>query len=254
MLCEEYEIFYAYVSSAEQESIKQFQDRNQKIEQPPINISPSPTQQMTTTNIVPNKILTIDNFLSEDEINLIQSTAKPEMLTPMIYRPTLESEERFIGGECIRMYNIPLSKVFWSRLQQLPNFAEHFAIPGYIPVGINPYIRYHTQGDGHNLHPHIDTDLAHQFNNKYRTMRAFTLYLTDNQTGALRFIDNNILDTTTHKYMDINYKGVSTTKEFLPQRGRIIIFDTSLLHCVTNIVGETRKVLVGEIVYKKLDV
>jgi hypothetical protein len=253
MLSEESEAFYAYVLAAEQESLKQFQDRNQKIEQPPINISPNPTHQLSPTNIVPNKILALDNFLSEDEINLIQSVAKPELLTPMIYRPNLQSTERFIGGECIRMYNIALSKLFWTRLQQVPDLAAHFAISGYTPVGINPFIRYHTQGDGHNLHPHIDTDLAHQFNNKYRTMRAYTLYLTDNQTGAIRFIDNNILDDTTHKYMDINYAGISTTKEFLPQKGRMLIFDTSLLHCVTNIIGETRKVLVGEIVYKKID-
>jgi hypothetical protein len=255
MLSEDSEAFYAYVLANEQASIKQFQDRNQKIEQPPINISPSPTQQITTANIDPNKILTLDNFLSEDENNIIQSTAKPEMLTPMIYRPTLQSEERFIGGECIRMYNIPLSKLFWQRIQQVPDITTHFDISGYTPVGINPYIRYHTQSNGHNLHPHIDTDLAHQFNNKYRTMRAYTLNLTTNKSGALRFIDSNILDTTTHKYMDINYKGNSTTKDFMPQKGRMIIFDTSLLHCVTNIVDETnsRKVLVGEIVYKKLD-
>jgi hypothetical protein len=255
MLSEDSEAFYAYVLAAEQESLKQFQNRNQKIEQPPINISPIPAQQITTTNIVPNKILALNNFLSDDEINLIQSTAKPEMLTPMIYRPSLQNDQTFVGGECIRMYNIALSKIFWQRLQQVPDLAAHFTIPGYTPVGINPFIRYHTQSNGHNLHPHFDTDLAHQFNNKYRTMRAYTLYLTTNKSGAIRFIDSNILDNTTHKYMDINYKGTSTTKDFPPQKGRMLIFDTSLLHCVTNIVDETnsRKVLVGEIVYKKVD-
>ena len=126
-------------------------------------------------------------------------------------------------------------------------------IEGYTPVGVNPFIRFHEQKDGNNLQPHYDTDLAYQFNNKYRTIRAFTIYLTDNQSGAIRFIENNILDDESNLYMNLDYIGSSKTTQVFPSMGKILIFDSRLLHCVTNIIGEVRKTLVSEIVYIKND-
>jgi hypothetical protein len=193
------------------------------------------------------KILEVDNFLRSEEVTLFLERIQQQPWSKMVYKPTLTSTTKEDGGYCVRWYDIDLSKRLWDRVKANLIISKE----GFTAVGMNPFMRVHTQGDGNFLKPHVDTDLAYQFSNKYTTQKSILIYFTDNTSGALSFIDTTTIDEETDKYLDKDYVGPYGRLNIFPSKGKLLVFNSELLHCVTQIIGETRISLVGEIVYSK---
>ena len=193
------------------------------------------------------KILEVDDFLSSNEVSLFTERIQSQPWSKMLYKPTLTSTTKEDGGYCVRWYDIDLSKRLWDRVKANLIISKE----GFTAVGINPYMRVHTQGDGNCLKPHVDTDLAYQFSNKYTTQKSFLIYFTDNTSGALSFIDTTTIDEETDKYLDKDYVGTYGRLNIFPSKGKFMVFDSDLVHCVTQIIDETRIILTSEIVYRK---
>lgn len=170
-----------------------------------------------------------------------------------------------IGNFRLSNYNEGLAAVLWKRLQPLLDAqrvcnawtpTDHDGHELWKPVGINPlmrFIRYEEQGQ---LVAHYDGTYAKT--DTQRTLMSLVIYLTSNDSGATRFL-NDPQAGKTMKEMDFSdWDRVGTDDEVLfankPKAGSALLFDHRILHDGQSIAeGEGEKIIIRtDVVFEKV--
>lgn len=122
--------------------------------------------------------------------------------------------------------------------------------------GISPLFRYMTYSSGGQHCPHYDAGFIYK-DPGYRTLKSFVLYLTNNNTGFTRFIDDGqtcpawLRNHQDWPEMPSENQIIQTIK---PWRGRMLIFDHRMCHDVSEYFpekNETNRIIIrGDIIYK----
>jgi hypothetical protein len=196
-------------------------------------------------------VIEIFNFLNSDEIELFKYEIDKKEWTPIVYY-----YKNFIidktGGSLIHSYNIPLVYQIWERLLSIENLYNNLIISNnegtFIPVGINPFCRIHKYKNNDFILPHFDP--IYKVDN-YTSMKGALLYFTDNIYSPLSFLDcKELMDINeSYKYIENNNK-CNLLLDIFPEKGKLVIFDSNLMHCIKKVINEDRIILFVEIMYK----
>lgn len=123
-------------------------------------------------------------------------------------------------------------------------------------TGVSPMLRFMKYEKGGLHFPHYDAGFIYP-NSDYRTLKSFVLYLTTNNSGATRIINDEqmgkIWERDHSDWHREPYKD-EIHLEFLPVKGDMLIFDHRICHDVSHFedpIG-TRIVIRGDLIYKKI--
>jgi NAD+ synthetase len=220
----------------------------------------------TVHDIGVSKIITIDNFFSNDFIETLYSE---------ITNNSLESINE-MGGKInvdasylnkskrINVYDTKLSKLIWHKVKShLPSIEEmneysYCDNQGHIywkPIGINPYVKLNQYNECGLLVAHYDG--AHEYNEKHKNIKTLIIYL-ENNDAATRIIDDHQskIENTSRVFIDGTKDDVISLEDILfnqpSQKNRVMIFDNKLLHDSTLLKSGRKTILLTEVVYEKL--
>lgn len=150
--------------------------------------------------------------------------------------------------------SLPAQLVFneRSRVDWQSDNPENFNV--WNLIGVAPYFRYLQYNSGSEHLPHYDTTHKLKEDPLVRTLYSGIIYLTDNQTGATAFID----DEQHHlKYQDRDHSDwdrQATHDQIyewsIPKRGNIVVFPHGVCHSVMpNYSGTSRQIIRFDIYY-----
>lgn len=123
------------------------------------------------------------------------------------------------------------------------------------PVGITPLVRFVTLKKGEGRNAHYDSGFIYD-NPNYRTLMSGILYLSNNLSGATRFIrDKQVkLGVCDRKHDDHlkKTKDIDVRYIFYPDKGSIILYDHRLLHDIQTLEKDhgDRTLIRFDIVYQ----
>jgi hypothetical protein len=124
-------------------------------------------------------------------------------------------------------------------------------------VGLSPMLRFMKYEPGGKHYAHYDAGFLYP-GGTYRTLKSFVLYLTTNDTGATRFIndgqENIPVHLRNHNDWDKDTNVEDVYFKTLPKRGNMLIFDHKLCHDVEPFLGnELERIIIrGDILFEKI--
>lgn len=128
--------------------------------------------------------------------------------------------------------------------------------PIWVPVQVSPLFRFMKYESGGEHYAHYDAGFIYE-DGIHRTLKSIVIYLTTNQSGATRFIRDNLenLDVWERNHSDWDRRALKeeVLSSFLPQEGSILIFDHRICHDVDVYLGEKnlpRIIIRGDIIYR----
>lgn len=122
--------------------------------------------------------------------------------------------------------------------------------------GVSPMLRYMKYSNQGQHFCHYDAGFQYPDDN-YRTLKSFVLYLSTNNSGATRFIQDNQYNIPVwdrkHEDWDRPAKDNEVLIESLPVKGSLLIFNHRLAHDVSVFSpedeNETRIIIRGDLIY-----
>lgn len=124
-------------------------------------------------------------------------------------------------------------------------------------VGLSPMLRFMKYEKFGKHYAHYDAGFLYP-GGKYRTLKSFVLYLTTNDSGATRFIDDGQEEIPVHlrNHNDWN-KDTKDEEVFfktLPVRGDMLIFDHKVCHDVEPFLGNEKERIIirGDVLFEKV--
>lgn len=126
--------------------------------------------------------------------------------------------------------------------------------------GISPMFRFMTYKSGGEHVPHYDASYIYNFDNSYRTLYSFVLYLTTNKTGSTRFIKDNQEYIQTKNRDHSDWERLAIPQEVLyeefPVNGKMLIFPHRMCHDVSKFLpentNEIRQIIRGDLIFKEI--
>lgn len=125
--------------------------------------------------------------------------------------------------------------------------------------GFSPMLRYMIYKSGGQHYAHYDAGFMYK-DTPYRTLKSFVLYLSTNNTGATRFIEDNQrhLKTFERNHNDWSREVIrgedKILYESLPVKGDLLIFDHRICHDVAEFLPDDehdkRIIIRGDLIYK----
>lgn len=124
-------------------------------------------------------------------------------------------------------------------------------------VGVNSYMRHMRYAEGSLLHAHRDGNYS--YSPDVKNLMSVIVYLTDNESGATRFLiendDAELVGGTSAIAND--WKNEATENDvqlkIKPKRGQVLVFDTQLLHDSERVAaGHEKVVLLTELTYQRI--
>ena len=129
------------------------------------------------------------------------------------------------------------------------------------PIGISPMLRFMQYDNESEHYAHYDAGFIYP-NKIHRTLKSFVLYLTTNEIGATRFIEDNqehipVWDRN-HDDWDRRVNSNEILLESFPVKGKILIFNHRLCHDVEQYFptteNECRIIIRGDVIYEEITV
>lgn len=214
------------------------------------------------------QIKTIDHLITEQEAEMFfEVFSTSSKMTANVHGRLNKMNTEHMGSDRVSWYNIQLADMIFQRLngiiEQLVVSDTH-TIPGedgaiYRAVGVNPLMRFISYNNGGMLVPHYDYPFIKDEN--VLSLYTLVIYLTDNETGATRFIHEigaergkNLDDFTYEQACDFNQ--FSTPENFIlknkPKRLTAALFPHYMLHDCENVIGEHKLIIRTDIMYEKV--
>lgn len=128
----------------------------------------------------------------------------------------------------------------------------------WLPVGCSPMMRFMKYESGGEHYAHYDAGFFYP-DGEHRTLMSYVIYLTSNDSGATRFIQDNqgcslIESQRDHSDWTRRTEENEVITKVLPKEGSILFFDHRLCHDVEQYLGPGPRIIVrGDIIYKKID-
>jgi len=187
--------------------------------------------------------------VTDDNIGSNRITAFAPTLSELIYK----NIEFFFKGN-IKTCNQFTSTDWW---QPFSTYTPE--ILNYIPVTCSPLLRFMKYVSGGKHYPHYDAGYIYEQNKSYRTLKSFVLYLTTNDSGATRFLEDNqknlpVWDRDHKDWIRESYPEEILHK-ILPVKGDMLVFDHRICHDVEEFLGnESKRIIIrGDIIYKQFN-
>lgn len=124
------------------------------------------------------------------------------------------------------------------------------------PAGLSPLMRFMRYELGGQHYAHYDAGYIYD-DGAHRTLMSYVVYLTDNNSGATRFIKDGqeSIPVWDRKHDDWDVEATDEDVKFsvLPEKGSILFFDHRMCHDVAKYESSTqdpRIIIRGDVIYK----
>ncbi len=227
----------------------------------------------TKTNIVKINILDetafiLKNVLSKKEIHdLITEMNTVSNLESVSVQGNKNDIDYGIGSKRATCWSEKLADDIWYKIKAFiekrvfnsyssTDWWQHGFNPKWKPIGISPLLRFMKYENEGQHFSHYDAGYIYE-NTNHRTLQSFVLYLTDNNTGATRFIDDkqsNIpIDKRNHKDWVRPVEDSEIIHSVLPIAGNMLIFDHRICHDVSQYIGTDPRIIIrGDIIFESI--
>lgn len=207
----------------------------------------------------------IDNIFSKEELKILKSTMENISWIPVGIDGILKNYKNGdkIGSYRASCFEEKLAQNLWLKIKNYfptiremkkdspTNWDNHKL---WKPTGINPLFRFIKYGNNCNLVPHYDDSFIYNENKK--TLSTFVIYLTENNTGHTRFLNDpqEKLPLTERNYEDQFFKPKNEDIKLIskPITNTGIIFDHRILHDCEPVINETKIIIRTDIIYEKV--
>ena len=212
----------------------------------------------------------VDDFLSDmDCANIIKFMNQAPNMSPVSVQGNQDHLDNRIGSVRTTMWNMSFAEQLWKlflknkldhkRLfgpESLTDWWQHGEKDCWETVAISPMIRYMKYQKGGQHYAHYDAAYIYPDTN-YRSLMSIVLYLTDNETGATRFIDDGQtghVKYRNHEDWIREAKDEEVIAKIKPRRGKLLIFDHRMCHDVEQYDGAEgdRIIIRGDLIFKKI--
>lgn len=170
-----------------------------------------------------------------------------------------------IGNYRLSNWNPGLAKRLWERLRGF--YADRMLCdefsptdwdghPVWRPVGVSPLFRYIRYAEGGKLVAHYDETFVQDSNT--RTLKSLVIYLTTNDNGATRFINDDQVGRAMSTFNFADWDRAGTDLEVAvrvpPQEGSALIFPHRILHDSEPLAaGDPEKIIIRtDIMFEKI--
>lgn len=168
-----------------------------------------------------------------------------------------------VGNYRLSNWNPKLADVIWSNIKNLfPStflFDEMSPVdydnhPEWKPVGINPLMRFIQYRDGGELVTHYDAPFIQD--EKTRSLMTLVIYLSDNETGATRFIKDPQIDKPQREYDYSDWTSPARDDQVIiaikPRKCGALMFGHRILHDSQPVINETKTIIRTDIMFRKV--
>jgi len=225
-----------------------------------------------TEEVLPN-VYRVDNFMDARScaawIGMMdKSPVEPEGVSIQgMMNPVPEN----VGSHRITMFNRSLAKEL-ERLFKHVDFKKERVMSDFDSTdfwqgdknrrnwkftGVSPMLRTMVYLSGGQHFTHYDAGFEYE-NDNYRTLMSFVLYLTTNESGATRIIDDKQGHLPVWERDHSDWTREAREDEVLfesyPKAGSLLIFDHRIAHCVQKFEpkenGERRQIVRGDLIFE----
>lgn len=217
------------------------------------------------------EILSIDDLLSQNSCDNLIKLFRESNIFEHVSVNGLKTENLGKGSHRATGYSeelaTQLSELIIPYLSDLhcddftsTDFWQFSVSNDWKPIGISPMLRF-MQYDNESEHfAHYDAGFIYP-NTIHRTLKSFVLYLTTNEIGATRFIDDDQEDIAVwdrnHDDWNRRVNDNEILLESFPVKGKILIFNHRLCHDVEQYFptteNECRIIIRGDVIYEAKD-
>ncbi|EMY76742.1 2OG-Fe(II) oxygenase family protein [Leptospira weilii serovar Ranarum str. ICFT] len=210
-----------------------------------------------------------NHFLSPDTCDSLRNLFSESKISAPVSINGLLDQDYGIGSQRATGWSLQLANELSELI--IPHLNEKFCsektptdwwqgnpnkFPIWIPVQVSPLFRFMKYESGGEHYAHYDAGFLYE-DGIHRTLKSFVIYLTTNQSGATRFIRDNLENFNiwdrNHSDWDRRVLKEEVLSAFLPREGSILIFDHRICHDVDVYLGERdlpRIIIRGDLIYK----
>lgn len=163
--------------------------------------------------------------------------------------PNTESSEE-VGSTRFCTNSLAFVRMMNGIIQNSCVFPETYKGEKFFSV--SPYLRCMLYQNGGMHFPHYDSDYEFQNDKTLATRYSLVMYLTDNDSGEIAFID----DKTEWKETQSDWDRQATDDEIFlklkPKAGRIVLFPHDLCHSVLELTDDKPRAMIrGDVIFTK---
>jgi len=235
-----------------------------EIEEDP-DVIPGDRNIISRFNVDGNGVLMIHDFLSDKTCNILIKMFNKSKIQAPVSVNGLKDEVLGIGSKRATGWseNIAnkLTKLILPYLPKLycneltaTDWWQDGKHKVWNPVAISPMLRFMRYEKDSEHYAHYDAGYFYD-DNIHRTLKSFVLYLTTNNTGSTRFINDNqekipVWDRD-HNDWSRRVNNDEILLESFPKKGKLLIFNHRLCHDVEQYDGQDgdRIIIRGDIIY-----
>lgn len=233
-------------------------------------------QRPKTTEVLPN-VYRVDHFLNPNSCDLWVEMVKGAPVEPegVSIQGMMNPVPENLGSRRVTMFNRALAKEL-ERLFAHVDFRKERVMTDFDStdfwqgdknrrnweyVGVSPLLRTMSYESGGTHFCHYDQGFIYE-NDNYRTLISFVLYLTTNESGATRIIQDNQNEIPVWDRDHSDWTREAREDEVLyqsyPKAGSLLIFYHRIAHDVQKFEpkedGEKRQIVRGDLIFKSMRV
>lgn len=231
---------------------------------------PIEVQKSSIRKTLLSNVSVIEDFLSLKQVSYLRNLMDSFSNKESVSKSGLIDGSKEIGSYRNTVFCEELSKIL-TRIFRRQDFPSLLILDDYFPCELNgksywnfssisPMFRMMTYKYGGEHVPHYDAPYVYKFDNSYQTLFSFVLYLTDNKTGATRFIKDNQEKKKLSKRNLSDWDRFALNEEVIqeefPKSGKLLIFPHRLCHDVSKFLPEdkeeVRQIIRGDLVFKSV--
>lgn len=203
--------------------------------------------------------------LNELTLKILNDAPK---MAPVSIQGYQSNTSETVGSHRVTMFNEGLARSFELLFDDI-NFPKKRVMNEFTPtdwwqndknrreweyVGVSPLLRFMSYSSGGRHFTHYDAGFIYPDDN-FRTLMSFVLYLTTNNSGQTRIIDdkqNNLpVWDRNHNDWTRETKKEEVLLNFFPTQGDVLIFDHRVAHDVSKFTNEGfRNIIRGDLIFK----
>lgn len=210
-----------------------------------------------------NNIDIFNNILNSKQIAILHKEINSISWVPVGIDGYLKNFNGIIGSYRASVYDQTLADYFFNTLKEYLNpnlILNEYATTdwdfhsNWKFVGINPLFRFIKYENNGILVPHYDASFI--YNNEKRTLKSLVIYLTTNNSGKTRFLNDQQINIPyqNRNFEDQFFKPLDKDIYFENSciQGNAISFNHRLLHDSSMIDNEIKIIIRTDLVYEKI--
>lgn len=200
--------------------------------------------------------INILNLVEEDLITkeMFDIYEKKDQLYPVTKSGLkLDGESAEIGSVRFCTNSTKMAKFIERAIKKSDAFPKIYKNEIY--SGVSPYFRVMKYKNGGLHFPHYDSDYKYLSPyDEYATRYSLVMYLTDNDTGEIAFVEDKREDSLVEEMLDWDRQADEEEiyLKIKPKKGKIVLFPHHLCHCVLEYKEQKERVMIrGDIIFEE---